>query len=267
MTSKLQGFQQTWKRPGQASKPLWTVAIPSHMIDTLAVCTGSLRTSGCLHRHTHLHSPLKPRSQQQHSTEHRTGGSTMKPIRHGSVIMYNPENDCTSRVMRGESLHCQNSSRITFFDKKVTPKGCPSITDGNNQGGYDVATDDWKTSSNQANEFWTGKTVFCYGQDGPHKFKQFAMASKARPGSHRDKREAKKEAKASKFRGVGHAVKSKAGVMAMSRYIDWWHTSTVQRATFLRVSLGTHSTSANSGFSPMQTIRVNMIASVHPAGQ
>ena len=94
-----------------------------------------------------------------------------------------------------------NSSRITFFDKKVTL-------------GYDVYTDDWKTSSNQANEFWTGKTVFCYGQDGPDKFKQFAMASKARPGPHRDKREAKKEAKASKFRGVGHAVKSKAGVMA-----------------------------------------------------
>ena len=47
-----------------------------------------------------------------------------------------------------------------------------------------------------------GKTVFCYGQDGPDKFKQFAMASKARPGPHRDKREAKKEAKASKFRGL-----------------------------------------------------------------
>ena len=40
------------------------------------------------------------------------------------------------------------------------------------------------------------------------------MASKARPGPHRDKREAKKEAKASKFRGVDHAVKSKADVMA-----------------------------------------------------
>ena len=51
-------------------------------------------------------------------------------------------------------------------------------------------------------------------RDGPDKFKQFAMASKARPGPHRDKREAKKEAKASKFRGVDHAVKTKAGVMA-----------------------------------------------------
>ena len=38
----------------------------------------------------------------------------------------------------------------------------------------------------------------------------FAMASKARPGPHRDKREAKKEAKASKFRGVDHAVKTKS---------------------------------------------------------
>ena len=101
----------------------------------------------------------------------------------------------------GGEFTCLNSSRITFCDKRVALKGCPSITDGNNQGGYDVYTDDWKRPSNQANEFWTGKTVFCYGQDGPDKFKQFAMASKARPGPHRDKREAKKEAKSSKFRG------------------------------------------------------------------
>ena len=74
--------------------------------------------------------------------------------------------------------------------------------------------DDWKTSKDQSNEFWTGKTVFCYGQEGPEKFKEFAMASKARPGPHRDKREAKKEAKAAKFRGLEHAVKPNAGVMA-----------------------------------------------------
>ena len=46
------------------------------------------------------------------------------------------------------------------------------------------------------------------------------MASKARPGPHRDKREAKKEAKASKFRGVEHAVKNKAGVMAKPRELS-----------------------------------------------
>ena len=40
------------------------------------------------------------------------------------------------------------------------------------------------------------------------------MASKKRPGPHRDKREAKKEARAAKFKGVEHAVKTKAGVMA-----------------------------------------------------
>ena len=113
----------------------------------------------------------------------------------------------------GVESSCQNSSRITFFDKKVTLKS-PSITDGNHKGGYDVYTGDWKTSSNQTNEFWTGKRVFCYGQDGPDKFKQFARASKARPGPHRDKHEAKKEAKAAKFRGLDPALKSKAGVMA-----------------------------------------------------
>ena len=113
----------------------------------------------------------------------------------------------------GEST-CKNKSRITFFDQKVTFKSCPSITDGNNQGGFEVFTDDWKTPNVQTNEFWTGKTIFCYGQDGPEKFKEFAMASKNRPGPHRDKREAKKEARAAKFKGVEHAVKTKAGVMA-----------------------------------------------------
>ena len=34
--------------------------------------------SGCLRRHTLLHSPLKPRSQQPHNTEHKTGVSMMK---------------------------------------------------------------------------------------------------------------------------------------------------------------------------------------------
>ena len=94
----------------------------------------------------------------------------------------------------GESS-CQNSSRASFFGKKVTLKGCPTITDGNHQGDFQIYTDDWNTSNDQTNEFWTGKTIFCYGQDGPEKLKQFEMASKARPGPHRAKHEAaKKEA-------------------------------------------------------------------------
>ena len=56
----------------------------------------------CLRRHTHSHSPLKPRSQQPHNTEHKTGGSMMKQTWHGIDIMFNPEKYCTSRVMRGE---------------------------------------------------------------------------------------------------------------------------------------------------------------------
>ena len=64
------------------------------------------------------------------------------------------------------------------------------------------------TPNVQTNEFWTGKTAFCYGQDGPEKLKEVAMASKNRPGPHRDKHEAKKEARAAKFKGVEHAVKT-----------------------------------------------------------
>ena len=80
MASKWQGLQQIWKRRRQASKPQWTLVILSHMIDTLAVCTENLKTSGCPHRHTHLHWPLMPRSQQQHSIALRSGGSTMKTV-------------------------------------------------------------------------------------------------------------------------------------------------------------------------------------------
>ena len=182
------------------------------------------RYFGCMHRefqNIRLPSQAHPfafafEAKKSAAAQHRTQDwwehdeTNMAWIRHH----IQPRKRLYQPVDEGGDVTCQNSSRITFFDKKVTLKSCPSITDGNNQGGYDVYTDDWKTSSNQTNEFWTGKTVFCYGQDGPDKFKQFAMASKARPGPHRDKREAKKEAKASKFRGVDHAVKTKAGVMA-----------------------------------------------------
>ena len=182
------------------------------------------RYFGCMHREfqsIRLPSQAHPfafafEAKKSAAAQHRTQDwwehdeTNMAWIRHH----IQPRKRLYQPVDEGGDVTCQNSSRITFFDKKVTLKSCPSITDGNNQGGYDVYTDDWKTSSNQTNEFWTGKTVFCHGQDGPDKFKQFAMASKARPGPHRDKREAKKEAKASKFRGVDHAVKTKAGVMA-----------------------------------------------------
>ena len=42
------------------------------------------------------------------------------------------------------------SQRITFFDKKVTLKGCSSITDRDNQGGCNMHVGDRKS-----NEFWT----------------------------------------------------------------------------------------------------------------
>ena len=135
------GQLRTWKRHGQAFELQSTLAIRSHMTDTWDACIGNSRVSGCPKKLIRLRLPLKPRRQQQHNIELRTGGSMMKTTRHGSDIMCNLPKDSTSRVMRGESS-CQNSSRITFFDKKLTLKGCPTITDGNNQGGYQVYTDD-----------------------------------------------------------------------------------------------------------------------------
>ena len=60
--------------------------------------------------------------------------------------------------------------------------------------------------------FWTGRTVFTYGNE--FDAASFAMPSKNRPGPHRDKREAKKEAKAQRFKKIENAVTKKAGVMA-----------------------------------------------------
>ena len=101
---KMAGPSANMEKHGQASEPQSTLAILSHMTAISAVCIGSLRTSDCPHRHTHLHSPLMPSNLQQHSMELRTGGSMMKSIKHGSGTMCNPENDCTSRVMRGERV-------------------------------------------------------------------------------------------------------------------------------------------------------------------
>ena len=183
------------------------------MIGTSAVRTGNLKTSGCSSAHPFAFAfDAKKSAAAQHRTQDwwEHDESNQAWIRHH----VEPRKRLYQLGDEGVESSCQNSSRITFFDKKVTLKSYPSITDGNHQGAYDVYTGDWKTSSNQTNDFWTGKRVFCYGQDGPDKFKQFARASKARPGPHRDKHEAKKEAKAAKFRGLDQAVKSKAGVMA-----------------------------------------------------
>ena len=70
------------------------------------------RYFGCTHRefqNIRLPSQAHPfafafEAKKSAAAQHRTqtGGSMMKRTRHGFDTMFNPEKDCTSRVMRGE---------------------------------------------------------------------------------------------------------------------------------------------------------------------
>ena len=106
------------------------------------------------------------------------------------------------------------ADRITIFDSQVTMKACVGITASTAEGGSMFVQDHWtesRQSQPMTREFWTGRTIFTYGED--QEPASFAVPSKNRPGPHRDKREAKKEAMAQRFKKVEIPVSKKAGVM------------------------------------------------------
>ena len=102
------------------------------------------RYFGCMHRefqNIRLPSQAHPfafafEAKKSAAAQHRTQDwwehdeTNMAWIRHH----IQPRKRLYQPVDEGGDVTCQNSSRITFFDKKVTLKSCPSITDGNNQG-------------------------------------------------------------------------------------------------------------------------------------
>ena len=107
------------------------------------------------------------------------------------------------------------ADRLTIFDHHVTMKACVGIAASSAQGGKMFVQDVWGEARNNqpmTQEFWTGRTVFTYGNE--FDAASFAMPSKNRPGPHRDKREAKKEAKAQRFKKIENAVTKRVGVMA-----------------------------------------------------
>ena len=64
----------------------------------------------------------------------------------------------------------------------------------------------------QTKDFWTGRTIFRYGDEYGNT-NQFALPSKNRPGPHRDKREAKNEKKSQRFKSIESVVTNKSGCM------------------------------------------------------
>ena len=75
----------------------------------------------------------------------------------------------------------------------------------------DTYDNDWtlKNPNMKTDIFWTGKTIFHYGDNKP----SAAAPSKNRPGPHRSKREAKKEAKEQRFKPIESVVPKPAGCM------------------------------------------------------
>ena len=113
----------------------------------------------------------------------------------------------------GEFSGLISGQRITRFDYDVTFNGCPSIRAVSGEKGTTLVMDSWSDNPKlQTEGFWTSSTVFTYGQEV--ELSAFAAASKNRPGPHRNKREAKNEAKQKRFKPIEDVVKSTAGVMA-----------------------------------------------------
>ena len=64
----------------------------------------------------------------------------------------------------------------------------------------------------QTIDFWTGRTIFKYGDESGNS-SQLALPSKNRPGPHRDKKGDKNEKKAQRFKNIENVVNDKSGCM------------------------------------------------------
>ena len=100
-----------------------------------------------------------------------------------------------------------------MFDKSVEFKGLPilnmHLSDENSAIVEDDMTVDQKV---QTIDFWTGRTVFRYGDNSGNP-EQFALPSKNRPGPRRDNREAKNEKKSQRFKSIESVTDHKGGCM------------------------------------------------------
>ena len=103
--------------------------------------------------------------------------------------------------------------RTTVFNAAVIINdGSPKATNTRlPEDRTDASEDNWtlKNPNMKTDIFWTGKTVFHYGDHEP----SVATPSKNRPGPHRSKRDAKKEAKEQRFKPIESVVPKPAGCM------------------------------------------------------
>ena len=113
----------------------------------------------------------------------------------------------------GEFAKSLRSERVTMFDKSVEFKGLPVLNMHMSDENSAIVEDDMTIDQKiQTKDFWTGRTIFRYGDESGNT-NQFALPSKNRPGPHRDKREAKNEKKSQRFKSIENVVDNKSGCM------------------------------------------------------
>ena len=103
-----------------------------------------------------------------------------------------------------------------MFDKNVEFKGLPVLNMHISDESSAIVEDDMTVGQKiQTKDFWTGRTIFRYGDESGNT-NQFALPSKNRPGPHRDKREAKNEKKSQRFKSIENVADNKSGCMNKS---------------------------------------------------
>ena len=113
----------------------------------------------------------------------------------------------------GEFAKFLHHERVTMCDKKVEFKGLPILNTHLYDEESTIIEDDMTVDQKvQTVDFWTGRTIFKYGESSGNS-DQFALPSKNRPGPHRDKREAKNDKKAQRFRSIESVTDRKGGCM------------------------------------------------------
>ena len=206
MTSNLPVPLKTWTRHGPASKGQWISVTLNPMIGILVANTWNSTMSTFLARLISLPTLFDSQSAAAAQSQHRTNDFWQHdPVKKTWTLDITSSHaiSCSSLVMRrGEFAKSLHSERLTMIDKSVELRDPPilnmHLSDENSAIAEDDMTVDQKV---QTLDFWTGRTIFRYGDNSGNP-EQFALPSKNRPGPHHDKREAKNEKKSQRLKSI-----------------------------------------------------------------
>ena len=192
MISNSQVPLRTWTKHGQASNEQSTLVTQNHMIGILVVNMWEFNNV-TLPRKAHPFAHVfDSQAAAAARTQHRTN----------DFWQHDPVNKTWTRYHLqprkklfepgdegGELAKSLHSERVTMFDKNVEFKGLPVLNMHMSDESSAIVEDDMTVDQKiQTKDFWTGRTIFRYGDESGNT-NQFALPSKNRPGPHRDKRE------------------------------------------------------------------------------